>query len=166
MQFGKHRITPFLWFNDQAEEAAEFYISVFDNSRIIDVTHYTEGVAAMAGRPAGSVMTVTFELDSLELVAMNGGPDFHLTEAFSLMVQCDSQQEVDYYWDRLSEGGDVAAQQCGWLKDRFGLSWQIVPRKLGELADGADPERADRVMKALCQMKKLDLTALERAAEA
>jgi predicted 3-demethylubiquinone-9 3-methyltransferase (glyoxalase superfamily) len=152
------RITPFLWFDDQAEQAAEFYVSVFPNSKITGVTRYGE---AGPGK-AGSAMTVSFELDGLPVTALNGGPYFKLTEAFSMSVDCADQAEVDRYWDKLLEGGQPS--QCGWLKDRFGLSWQIVPRILPRLL--ADPDRAksQRVMAAMLKMIKLDVAGLEAAA--
>ena len=153
------KITPFLWFNDNAEQAAEFYTSVFDNSKIVGATRYGE-----AGRgAAGSVMTVNFELEGQEFVALNGGPHFTFTEAVSFVVNCDTQDEIDMFWDKLSAGGEKS--RCGWVKDRFGLSWQIVPRVLTELITADDPQRSDRVMKALLQMDKLDLAALQHAAQ-
>jgi len=154
------RITPFLWFDDRAEEAARFYVSIFPNSKIRSTARYDEGTAKAAQRPAGSVMTVAFELDGQEFVALNGGPIFHFTEAISFVVNCDTQAEIDDFWDRLSAGGEPG--QCGWLKDRFGVSWQVVPRALNRLLQG-DAARAKRVMAALLTMKKLDLAALERA---
>lgn len=158
----QQRITPFLWFDDRAEEAVNLYVSVFDNSRILDTARYTEENAPLAGRAPGSLMTVSFELDGQRFSAINGGPHFKFTEAVSLVVHCRDQAEVDYYWDRLGAGGDERAQQCGWLKDRFGLSWQIIPDRL--LALLADPARAPRATHAMLQMKKLDIAALERAA--
>lgn len=158
------RITPFLWFDHQAEEAATFYVSVFPNSRIVSDTRYTAESGQFTGQPAGSVMTVTFELDGQSLTAINGGPMFKFTEALSLVVHCQSQQEVDHYWEQLRRGGDEQAQQCGWLKDRYGLSWQVVPDRLLELIQLPDAAKAKRVMDAMMQMKKLDLDALERAA--
>jgi predicted 3-demethylubiquinone-9 3-methyltransferase (glyoxalase superfamily) len=158
------RLTPFLWFDDQAEEAVTLYTSVFDNSRITATTRYGKEGAQLSGRKEGSVMTIAFELDGLALSAINGGPHFALTEAFSLVVNCRDQAEVDYFWSRLSAGGDVGAQQCGWLKDRYGLSWQVVPARLPELLGDPDPERARRAMQAMLQMKKLDVAALEKAA--
>jgi predicted 3-demethylubiquinone-9 3-methyltransferase (glyoxalase superfamily) len=158
------RLTPFLWFDDQAEEAVILYTSVFDNSRIVATNRYGKEGAQLSGRKQGSVMTIAFELDGLALSAINGGPHFKLTEAFSLIVNCRDQQEIDYFWSRLSEGGDVDAQQCGWLKDRYGLSWQVVPTRLPELLGDPDPERARRAMQAMLQMKKLDVAAMEKAA--
>ena len=161
------RITPFLWFNEEAEQAARFYVSVFENSRILSVTRYDGDTANAARRAVGSVMTVAFELDGQVFTALNGGPVFAFNPAVSLVVNCRTQAEVDHYWNALSEGGDPAAQQCGWLKDRFGLSWQIVPVQLIELLTGDDPERAQRAMKAVLRMRKLELHAiLEAAAEA
>jgi predicted 3-demethylubiquinone-9 3-methyltransferase (glyoxalase superfamily) len=153
------RITPWLWFDTQSEEAATFYTSLFENSRITGIERYGEGGPG----PAGSVMTVSFELDGLPVVALNGGPVFTLNEAFSLQVSCDSQAEVDRLWDRLTEGGEES--QCGWCKDRFGVSWQIVPTRLRELLSDPDPQRAQRAAQAMLEMKKIDVAALERAAD-
>jgi len=158
------RITPFLWFDDQAGEAVSFYTSVFPDSRIVTVTRYNKESAEVSGRPEGQVMTIGFELDGQEFAALNGGPHFTFNEAISLVVHCDSQDEVDHYWERLSEGGDENAQQCGWLKDRFGVSWQVVPRDLVELLGDPDPERARRATRAMLRMKKIDLAELRRAA--
>jgi predicted 3-demethylubiquinone-9 3-methyltransferase (glyoxalase superfamily) len=151
------KITPFLWFDHQAEEAARFYASVFPNSGINTITHYGEDSPG----PAGSVMTVAFELDGQAFTALNGGPHFKFTEAISFVVHCDSQQEVDRFWDRLSAGGQVI--QCGWLKDKFGLAWQIVPTAFIEMMKDQDAERKGRVMKAMMKMKKLDIAELEAA---
>ncbi len=164
MQTRVQRITPFLWFDDQAEEAARFYTSVFPDSRIVTLTRYSTEAAEAAGRAEGSAMTVVFRLDGQEFVALNGGPIFKFSEAISLVVNCASQDEVDHYWERLSAGGDERAQQCGWLKDRYGVSWQVVPTVLGELLSGPDPEKARRVMRALLQMKKIVVADLEGAA--
>ncbi|RDD81763.1 VOC family protein [Dyella tabacisoli] len=158
------RITPFLWFDDQAEEAVNFYISVFDNARILRVARYSDQSAKATGKSAGAVMTVDFELDGQNLTALNGGPIFKFNEALSLVVHCHSQDEVDHYWAKLSQGGDEKAQQCGWLKDRFGVSWQIVPSLLIELLTDPDPEKARKATNAMMQMKKIDLEALRRAA--
>lgn len=158
------RITPFLWFDDQAEQAAAFYTSVFENSRVLRTTRYTKEAEQAAGRPEGSVMTVSFELDGHEFTALNGGPIFKFNEALSLVVHCRSQKEIDHYWNRLSEGGDPQAQQCGWLKDRFGLSWQVIPDQLLELISDPDPEKARRAVAAMLEMKKIDLGALQLAA--
>jgi predicted 3-demethylubiquinone-9 3-methyltransferase (glyoxalase superfamily) len=155
------RITPCLWFDSDAEAAAHFYVSVFPNSRIGSISRYGEAGQDIHGRPPGSVMVVTFELDGQSMLALNGGPLFRFTEAVSLIINCDSQQDIDHYWTRLSEGGDPQAQQCGWLKDRYGLSWQVVPKQLATLMSGP---AADRVMSALLEMKKLDLAALQAAA--
>ncbi len=157
------KITPFLWFDNQAEEAAKFYTSVFKNSKIVDVTHYNEAAAKASGRPKGTVMTVVFQLDGQEFVALNGGPHFEFTEAVSFVVNCKTQEELDYYWEKLSAGGDEKAQQCGWLKDKYGLSWQIVPANLGEMVQDKEPKKAERVMEALLTMKKLDGKTLQRA---
>jgi predicted 3-demethylubiquinone-9 3-methyltransferase (glyoxalase superfamily) len=158
------RITPCLWFDDQALPAAEFYTSIFKNSKIGKISRYGEAGREVHGKPAGSVMTVAFELDGQAFTALNGGPVFRFTEAISLQIDCESQKEVDYYWDKLSEGGDDKAQQCGWLKDRYGLSWQVVPRALIELMSDPDPEKSGRVMEAMLRMKKIDIAGLERAA--
>lgn len=158
------RISPCLWFDDQAEEAARFYTSIFGNSRITRITRYGEAGREFHGKPPGSVMTVEFELDGQAFTALNGGPMFRFTEAISLQVFCSDQKELDYFWDSLSAGGDEAAQQCGWLKDRFGLSWQIVPAELPDLIAEGDSARGQRVMQALLPMKKLDIAVLRRAA--
>jgi predicted 3-demethylubiquinone-9 3-methyltransferase (glyoxalase superfamily) len=151
------KITPCLWFDGQAEEAARFYTSIFPNSKINKVTHYREG----APRPKGSVLTVLFELDGQEFLALNGGPEFQFTEAVSFIVNCETQQEVDRMWEKLSEGGKEV--QCGWLTDRYGLSWQVVPTALGKMLADPDPERAQRVFRAIMGMKKLHLKGLEEA---
>lgn len=158
------RVTPFLWFNEEAEEAANYYVSVFDNSRILSVTRYDAGTANAAHRPAGSVMTVAFELDGQTFTALNGGPVFTFNPAVSLVVNCRTQDEVDHYWNALSKDGDPAAQQCGWLKDRFGVSWQVVPVQLIELITSDDKAKAQRVMQQVMKMKKLDVRVLEEAA--
>jgi len=155
----QQRITPNLWFDTEAEEAAGFYTSIFTRSRIINVTRYTEA----GPREAGMVMTVAFELDGQRFVGINGGPEFKFDEAVSLEVKCENQDEVDYYWERLSDGGEEG--QCGWLKDRYGLSWQVVPTGMEELFADADPDRARRAMEAMLGMGKLDIAALRRAAE-
>jgi predicted 3-demethylubiquinone-9 3-methyltransferase (glyoxalase superfamily) len=162
---GSQRIVPSLWFDTQAEQAAELYTAVFPNSRIVTISRYGEAGFETHGRPPGSVMTVEFELDGMRFTALNGGPAFTFNEAISLQVFCETQDEVDHYWARLGEGGDEAAQQCGWLKDRFGVSWQIVPTALGRLMADPDPVKAGRVMEAMLPMKKLDIAALERAYE-
>ena len=157
------KITPFLWFNDQAEEAVKFYASVFKNSKIGTMVRYDEAGARASGRPNGSVMTASFQLEGQDFTAINGGPVFKFTEAISFVVTCENQAEVDYYWTKLSEAGDEKAQQCGWLKDRFGLSWQIVPTALPRLLGDKDPKKAMRVMQAMLQMKKIDIQALKEA---
>ena len=155
------RITPFLWFDSQAEEAVKFYVSIFDNAKINSIARYDEAGAQAAGRPAGSVMTMAFELDGQDFVALNGGPVFTFTEAVSFVVNCETQAEVDRFWDRLSAGGQQV--QCGWLKDKFGLSWQIVPTVLAEMLSDKDPARSKRVMTAMLGMKKIDIDALKKA---
>jgi predicted 3-demethylubiquinone-9 3-methyltransferase (glyoxalase superfamily) len=157
------KITPCLWFDNQAEEAANFYTSIFKNSRIGRISRYGKEGFEIHGRAEGSVMTVEFEIEGQLFTALNGGPEFKFSEAISFQVDCESQEEVDYYWDKLSAGGDAQAQQCGWLKDRFGVSWQIVPTVLAGLLSGHDREKSERVMKALLQMKKLDIDGLQRA---
>jgi predicted 3-demethylubiquinone-9 3-methyltransferase (glyoxalase superfamily) len=157
------RITPCLWFDTQAEEAAQFYTTIFKNSKITSVARYGDAGREIHGREAGTVMTVAFELDGQAFTALNGGPMFKFNEATSLEVDCQTQEEVDYYWDRLSEGGDENARQCGWLKDKYGVSWQIVPSIVKELMQDQDADRSNRVMNALLQMKKLDIAALKRA---
>jgi predicted 3-demethylubiquinone-9 3-methyltransferase (glyoxalase superfamily) len=153
------RIVPNLWFDTEAEEAAGFYTSVFKNSRIVNVTHYPEGSPG----PAGTVMTVEYELDGQRFVGINGGPQFTFDEAVSFQITCEDQDEVDSYWERLSEGGEEG--QCGWLKDRYGLSWQVVPTGMEEVFADPDPERAQRAMQAMLEMSKLDIAALRRAAD-
>lgn len=159
------RITPFLWFNDDAEEAANFYVSIFRNSRIENIARYGEEGAKVSGRPRGTVMTVAFQLDGQKFVALNGGPHFKFTEAVSFVVNCETQEEVDHYWEKLSSGGGAQTQQCGWLRDKYGLSWQIVPTGLSEMLQASDPKKSERVMGALLKMKKLDIGALKRAYE-
>ena len=153
------KITPCLWFDDQGEEAADFYVSVFPNSKIGDVARYNEA----GPRPAGTVMTVAFELDGQPFIALNGGPEFTFSEAISFQVDCSSQDEVDYYWTALSEHGEEGP--CGWLKDKFGVSWQIVPTRLTELVSDPDAATSQRVMTAMLAMGKIDVAALERAAQ-
>jgi predicted 3-demethylubiquinone-9 3-methyltransferase (glyoxalase superfamily) len=152
-------ITPCLWFDTQGEEAATLYTSVFPNSRITGVTRY----GSAGPRPEGSVMTVSFELDGQPFVALNGGPEFTFTEAISFQVDCSDGHEVDHYWDQLSEGGEEGP--CGWLKDRFGVSWQVIPRRLNELLEDPDQEKAQRVMAAMLSMRKIEIDGLERAAQ-
>jgi predicted 3-demethylubiquinone-9 3-methyltransferase (glyoxalase superfamily) len=153
------RITPFLWFDSNAEEAANFYVSVFPNSEITEVSRYGEA----GPRAAGSVMVVSFRLDGQEFLALNGGPEFTFNEAVSFSIACANQEEVDYYWDKLTEGGQEV--QCGWLKDRYGLAWQVVPEGMLELLNDPDKARSDRAMRAMLGMKKLDLAALQGAAD-
>ena len=157
------RITPCLWFDNQGEEAAKFYTGIFKNSRIVNVARYGEAGREVHGRPPGSVMTVAFELDGQRFTALNGGPLFKFNEAISFQVDCETQEEIDYYWDKLSEGGDKKAQQCGWLKDKFGASWQVVPRVLIEMMSDPDAEKSGRAMNAMLQMKKIDIAAIEAA---
>ena len=156
------RITPCLWFDNQAEEAAKFYVSIFKNSKIVSTARYSKAGREIHRRPPGSVMTVAFELDGQSFTGLNGGPEFKFNEAISLQVNCATQEEIDYYWDKLSQGGDPRAQQCGWLKDRFGLSWQVVPTALQELLKDHESARAMRAMEALLRMKKIDIGELER----
>ena len=153
------KITPFLWFDSNAEEAVNFYVSVFKNSKVLKVARYSDAGPG----PKGSVMTVEFELDGLEFVALNAGPTFKFTEAISFVVNCETQEEVDYYWERLSDGGEKS--HCGWLKDKFGLSWQVTPTILGKLMTDKAPEKAKRVMETMLQMDKLDIEPLQRAAD-
>ena len=155
----QQKITPNLWFDTEAEQAASFYISVFNNSRIVNLTHYTEA----GPRPAGTVMTVESELDGQRFVGINGGPEFTFDEAVSFQINCETQQEVDYFWERLSEGGQEGP--CGWLKDRYGLSWQVVPTGMEELFADPDPARAQRAMEVMLTMGKLDIAALRSAAD-
>jgi predicted 3-demethylubiquinone-9 3-methyltransferase (glyoxalase superfamily) len=157
------RIVPCLWFDHQAEDAAKFYVSVFKNSKIATVSRYSSVGQEIHGRPPGSVMVVAFELDGQTFTALNGGPEFKFNEAISLQVYCDTQQEIDYYWEKLSKGGDPRAQQCGWLKDRYGLSWQVVPKLLDELLADHESPKAQRAMTAMLSMKKIDIAELERA---
>jgi predicted 3-demethylubiquinone-9 3-methyltransferase (glyoxalase superfamily) len=157
------RISPCLWLDDQAESAAAFYTAIFKNSKVVNVSRYGEAGREVHGRPPGTVLTVAFELDGQSFTALNGGPVFKFNEAISLQVNCATQEEVDYYWEKLSAGGDDKAQQCGWLKDRFGVSWQIVPVVLVEMISDPDPAKAGRVMGAMLKMKKLDIAGLKRA---
>jgi len=156
-------ITPCLWFDAEAEEAAKFYTSIFKHSRIVDISRYGEAGQEVHGKPPGTVLTVAFELDGQAFTALNGGPIFKFTEAVSFQINCETQKEVDYYWERLSEGGDPGAQQCGWLKDKYGLSWQVVPTVLVRMIADPDPVKAGRVMTAMLQMKKLRIDDLQRA---
>jgi predicted 3-demethylubiquinone-9 3-methyltransferase (glyoxalase superfamily) len=157
------RITPCLWFDDEAEEAALFYTGIFKNSKITAISRYGEAGREVHGQPAGKVLTVAFELDGQPFTALNGGPQFKFNEAVSFQVPCKTQEEIDYYWDRLTAGGEARAQQCGWLKDRFGVSWQVFPSALADMLQDKDRKKADHVMQAMLQMKKMDLKALERA---
>lgn len=152
-------ITPFLWFDDQAEEAMNFYVSIFKNSKIVSVNRYGDAGPGSKGK----VMTATFQLNGQEFTALNGGPEFHFTEAISFFVNCETQQEVDELWEKLSEGGEKG--QCGWLKDKYGVSWQIIPTALGQLLGDKDPHKAQNVMQAMLQMTKIDIAALRRAYE-
>jgi predicted 3-demethylubiquinone-9 3-methyltransferase (glyoxalase superfamily) len=157
------RITPCLWFDDQAEQAAEFYTAIFKNSRIVSVTRYGKAGQEVHGKAPGTVMVAAFELDGQAFTALNGGPAFKFNEAISLQIMCQTQQEVDYYWEKLSAGGDPKAQQCGWLKDKFGLSWQVVPTALIEMLQDPDPQKSQRTMQAMLQMKKIEIDKLRRA---
>lgn len=158
-------ITPNLWFDTEAEEAATFYTSIFHPSRFLRITRYGREGKDIHGKDAREIMTVEFELDGQNFVALNGGPQFSFNEAISFIINCETQEEIDYYWEKLSEGGDPAAQRCGWLKDKFGLSWQVVPTILDELTSDPNMEKSDRVVKALLQMKKIDISALQKAYE-
>jgi predicted 3-demethylubiquinone-9 3-methyltransferase (glyoxalase superfamily) len=157
------KITSNLWFDNEAEEAAKFYTGIFKNSKIGRISRYGEEGFEIHKRPAGSVMTVEFFLDGQTFIALNGGPYFKFTEAVSFVVNCDNQEEVDYYWNKLSEGGDEKAQMCGWLKDKYGLSWQVVPTILPDMLSDYKSEKSARAMRAMLQMKKLDIAALEEA---
>jgi len=158
-----HKINSCLWFDTQAEEAAKFYVSIFKNSKLGKISRYGDSGADASGQPKGSVMTVSFELDGQEFLALNGGPHFKFSEAISFVVNCETQKELDDFWEKLSKGGQT--QQCGWLKDKYGLSWQIVPAALPELLTHKDPAKSERVMAALMKMKKLDIEQLKQAAE-
>jgi predicted 3-demethylubiquinone-9 3-methyltransferase (glyoxalase superfamily) len=155
------KIVPFLWFNDRAEEAVNFYVSIFKDSKVGNITRYDEESAKASGRPEGSVMTIEFQLEGQDFIALNGGPEFKFTEAISLSVGCETQEEVDELWGKLTEGGEEGP--CGWLKDKYGLSWQIVPKALGEMLKDGDTERAKKVTHAMLQMKKLDIKVLKQA---
>lgn len=155
------KIITHLWYDHQAEEAAEFYTSLFEDSRIVSVARYPETAEEVSGKPAGSVMTVLFELAGQQYIALNGGPDFKFNEAISLLINCDTQEEIDRLWDALTEEGEEGP--CGWLKDKYGLSWQVTPTRLNSMMQGEDPEADNRVMAAMLDMKKLDIAALERA---
>ena len=160
-KFPMQKITPFLWFNDNAEEAVKFYTSIFKKSKIGKIARYDKAGEKVAGRPAGSVMTIEFEIEGQDFIALNGGPHFKFNEAVSFVVSCKTQTEVDYYWNKLSAGGKEV--QCGWLTDKFGLSWQIVPTILGELMSDKDPVKSQRVMEAMLKMVKLDINKLKAA---
>jgi predicted 3-demethylubiquinone-9 3-methyltransferase (glyoxalase superfamily) len=157
------KIAPCLWFDDQAEAAAGFYTGIFKNSKIVKISRYGKAGQEVHRRPPGSVLTVAFELDGQLFTALNGGPVFKFNEAISLQIFCETQEEVDYYWERLSAGGDERAKQCGWLKDRFGVSWQVVPTALLEMIGDPNSERSERAMTAMMKMKKLDIAELKRA---
>ncbi|MFO7448393.1 MAG: VOC family protein [Ignavibacteriaceae bacterium] len=164
------KITPFLWFNANAEEAANYYVSVFSkapnggkNSKITGSARYDDEASKASGMPAGSVMTIAFQLDGQDFTAINGGPHFKLTEAVSFVVNCKDQEELDYFWNRLTEGGDEKSQVCGWLKDKYGLSWQILPEVLSKYMGDKDPAKSQRVMKAILGMKKIEIDKLQQA---
>jgi predicted 3-demethylubiquinone-9 3-methyltransferase (glyoxalase superfamily) len=160
------KITPCLWFDRQAEEAAKFYTGIFRNSKILNISYYGEAGQDVHGQAPGTVMTVSFELEGQAFTALNGGPTFKFNEAVSFQINCDDQEEVNYYWERLGAGGDEKAQQCGWLKDKFGLSWQVIPVVLIEMLNDADKQKSQKVMEAMLQMKKIDIAELHRAAVA
>ena len=162
MQVGQ-KITPCLWFDDQAEEAVTFYTGIFRNSKVLNVSRYGEAGHEIHGKPAGPVLTVAFELEGQAFTALNGGPVFRFNEAISFQVDCETQEEVDHYWEKLSEGGEPKAQQCGWLKDKYGVSWQVVPRVLVEMMSDPDSGKSGRAMEAMLQMKKIDIAELKRA---
>lgn len=155
------KITPCLWFDDKAEEAVKFYVSIFRNSKILKVTHYDEASSEVSGRPKGSVLTVAFRIEGQDFVALNGGPVFTFSPAISFMVDCATQKVLDRLWDRLTEGGEI--EQCGWLRDKYGVSWQIIPSALQKMISDPDAGKSERVMKAMLQMKKLDIAELKRA---
>jgi predicted 3-demethylubiquinone-9 3-methyltransferase (glyoxalase superfamily) len=159
-----HTITPCLWFDNQAEAAAQFYTSIFRDSKITNISRYGEAGQEIHGKPAGTVMTVSFELDGRPFTALNGGPTFKFNEAISFQIFCDTQEEVDDYWQKLSAGGDKTAQQCGWLKDKYGVSWQIIPRILIELLNDSDAATSQNVTTAMLQMKKIEIDELKRVA--
>ena len=155
------KIIPHLWFDDKAEEAANFYVSIFKNSKIGNIARYPKAAEEVSGRPAGSVMTVEFELEGQKFIALNGGPIFKFTEAISFVIDCKTQEEIDEFWKKLTEGGEESV--CGWLKDKYGLSWQVVPTILGEMLKDKDPSKSERVMQAMLKMKKIDVKKLEEA---
>jgi predicted 3-demethylubiquinone-9 3-methyltransferase (glyoxalase superfamily) len=157
------KITPFLWFDNQAEEAVNFYIAIFNNSKIVSVARYGEAGAEASGRSKGTVMTIVFRIEGQEFIALNGGPAFTFSPAISFVVNCETQEEIDELWEKLSAGGEKV--ECGWLKDKYGVSWQIVPTVLGEMLQDKDAEKSERVMKAMIKMDKIDIKALKRAYE-
>jgi predicted 3-demethylubiquinone-9 3-methyltransferase (glyoxalase superfamily) len=157
------KIVPNLWFDSRAEEAVKYYLGIFKNSKMGRITHYTKDGYEVHHKPEGTVLTIEFEIEGQRFVALNGGPEFRFSEAVSFIIQCETQNEIDYYWDRLSEGGDPNAQQCGWLKDKFGLSWQVTPRELFDMISDSDNERVSRVMAAYMPMKKFNLEELRQA---
>ncbi len=157
------KITPCLWFDSEAEDAARFYTDIFRNSKITGISRYGEAGREVHGQPAGKVLTVAFELDGQPFTALNGGPQFKFNEAVSFQIPCQTQEEIDYYWDKLTAGGEARAQQCGWLKDRYGVSWQVFPAAVMDMLQDRDRKKADRVMQAIMEMRKMDLKALERA---
>ena len=157
------KITVNLWFDDKAEEAVNFYTSIFKNSKILNVVRYTTDGAKVSERPQGSVMTVAFQLEGQNFLALNGGPTFKFTEAISLIINCETQEEVDYFWENLSKGGEEGV--CGWLKDKYGLSWQVIPTIVGEIMQNKDPQKVERFMSVLLKMKKLDIEGLKKAYE-
>lgn len=159
----KQKITPHLWFDNQAESAAIFYTSIFKDSKIEEITYYGKEGFEIHGMPDGTILTVAFQIEGQEFIALNGGPHFKFNEAISFIIHCETQSEVDYYWDRLTEGGDPDAQQCGWLKDKYGVSWQIVPNVVTEMLNDPDKDKSERVIKSLLGMKKLDIKTLEEA---
>jgi predicted 3-demethylubiquinone-9 3-methyltransferase (glyoxalase superfamily) len=156
------KITPFLWFDHQAEEAAKFYTSVFKNSKVGKILRYDEATAKAAGGPVGSVLTIEFEIDGQKFTALNGGPQFKFNESVSFVVDCKTQEEVDYFWEKLTAGGGQESE-CGWLKDKFGLSWQVTPTVLIDMLNDKDPKKAERVMKAMMQMQKIEINKLKAA---
>lgn len=160
-KFVMQKITPHLWFDNNAEEAAKFYTSIFKNSKIIDITYYGKSAAEVSGKPKGTIMTVRFVLEGQQFMALNGGPIFKFSPAISFLVSCETQEEVDDLWEKLSEGGEI--EQCGWLKDKFGVSWQIVPNILSEMVQEKDTMKLERVINAMLQMKKLDIQGLKNA---
>lgn len=156
------KIIPTLWFDNEAEEAANYYISIFKNSKILNITRYGEASAEVSGKPKGSVMTVNFKIEDQEFIALNGGPEFKFSEAVSFLINCKDQNEVDYYWEKLTSGGGQESV-CGWLKDKYGVSWQVVPTVLDEMIQDKDTKKAERVMRAMLEMKKIEIKALEEA---